>query len=80
MVAKIPSSQEKTGLLKRLALEVLFESMNIQADPICSILLTSRLPVQLATDIQVITLIKYVILCGLINCEPRPQTCLDIIS
>ncbi|XP_063684924.1 NCK-interacting protein with SH3 domain-like isoform X2 [Bolinopsis microptera] len=38
--------------LKKQALQVLHESMLIQPDPICSILLTSRLPVQLASDIQ----------------------------
>lgn len=38
--------------LKKQALQVLYESMQIQPDPICSILLTSRLPVQLAADIQ----------------------------
>jgi len=43
---------ESRKTLKRQSLQVLHESMLIQPDPICSILLTSRLPVQLAADIQ----------------------------
>ena len=45
--------QESRKGLKKQALQVLYESMQIQPDPVCSILLTSRLPVQLAADIQV---------------------------
>ena len=45
--------QEKRGQLKEKVLIVLFDSMKLSCDPVCSILLTSRLPVQLAVDVQV---------------------------
>jgi len=49
---------EKRGSLKEKVLIVLFDSMKLSCDPVCSILLTSRLPVQLATDIQTCTVLS----------------------
>ena len=67
-------------MLKKQALQVLHECMLIQPDPICSILLTSRLPVQLASDIQVILLPRYSLemyFCGFCN---SPKTILILFT
>lgn len=53
LASSLLTLQEKRGQLKEKVLIVLFDSMKLSCDPVCSILLTSRLPVQLAADVQV---------------------------